>query len=714
MERGVHSKRPSGALRRWTGGLWLTVLLAMLAAGAKAQTPSAPVLSVGDLGRGAVALDGPWEFHLGDNPAWASPGLDDAAGQGGWTQITMDEPWGKQGYRGYSGYAWYRKHVNVTPVPGSAGKFMLQLPLFDSIAQVYWNGTMVGQTGKMPPHPWWPADGCSCTSLARTIPLGAVTRGVLAIRVWMMPPMSTDSGLYGGFTEPIYIGSPAAIADREHSAAYGFLRSMEFYYALQCLAALVMAFSLIGWFRDRSQKVLLWLAVFCAGQVMGTLVELLGPTFTYGERSIFFAVADVGSLVAIWFLLIYLLRLEDIPRLMRTAKWAAWVAVVCTLVDSSFFLRVFDLGNPSVVRAVQAADWVLQPAIVVCMLFPLLVLAAVIRRRSHLDGARWTVAAFAFLRIALECVVWISSLGDRFTHWTLPDHLEAKLFTLGGTTVNAEIIVTTGFFVSIIYAALRYSYETMQRQQSMEQELRSAQELQQVLMPEELPSLPGFAVTSGYRPAQEVGGDFFQIVSLGDVGRGEADSTLIVLGDVSGKGLRAAMTVSLIVGTLRTLVETTSRPAEILAGLNRRLCGRLHGGFATCLALKIGADGSCILANAGHPSPFLNGEEVAAPGALPLGLAPGTSYEERAVRLHSGDHFVLYTDGLVEARNGAGDLFGFDRLRDLVSARPDAAQSISAAVRFGQQDDITVLTLTRLEIGEKARIQVMAPVLAPA
>ena len=85
----------------------LTVLLAFACAGIAALAQAAPTLSVGDLGRGAVALDGPWQFHLGDNPGWASPQLDDASGQDGWTQITMDKPWGEEGYRSYAGFAWY-------------------------------------------------------------------------------------------------------------------------------------------------------------------------------------------------------------------------------------------------------------------------------------------------------------------------------------------------------------------------------------------------------------------------------------------------------------------------------------------------------------------------------------------------------------------------------------------------------------------------------
>src|ERR1700750_1141031 len=104
-------------------------------------------------------------------------------------------------------------------------------------------------------------------------------------------------------------------------------------------------------------------------------------------------------------------------------------------------------------------------------------------------------------------------------------------------------------------------------------EVKSAREVQQVLVPETVPTVPGFAIDSVYKPAAELGGDFFQVLALPNGG------TLIVIGDVSGKGLKAAMTVSLIVGTLRTLTDYTQSPAEILRGLNRRLNGRVGGGF---------------------------------------------------------------------------------------------------------------------------------------
>jgi serine phosphatase RsbU (regulator of sigma subunit) len=248
-------------------------------------------------------------------------------------------------------------------------------------------------------------------------------------------------------------------------------------------------------------------------------------------------------------------------------------------------------------------------------------------------------------------------------------------------------IATVLLLVAIVYAVWRYETEQRERQTRLDEEFRNAQELQQLLVPESLPEVPGYTVTSAYQPAQEVGGDFFQVIPLPEGG------ALAVVGDVSGKGLKAAMTVSLIVGALRSLAETTSEPAEILAGLNRRLHQRLQGGFVTCVAARLEAEGGCTIANAGHLAPFLNGDEVEMAGALPLGLTADAAYEEVTVQLGAGDRLTLYTDGLPEARNAAGELFGFARVAELVAGDPDAGAMAAAAVRFGQEDDVTVLSL---------------------
>ena len=174
-------------------------------------------------------------------------------------------------------------------------------------------------------------------------------------------------------------------------------------------------------------------------------------------------------------------------------------------------------------------------------------------------------------------------------------------------------------------------------------------------------------------------------------------SAFIVLGDVSGKGLKAAMTVSLLVGTMRAFAETYRSPAELLTGLNRLLHGRADG-FATCLALMVTPSGQLTLANAGHPNPYLNGAEIPTEANLPLGLTPDVQYSEITLQLSPHQRFTLVTDGVVEATSAATrELFGFDHTQAISS---QAASFIAETARaFGQgspqADDITVLTIAR-------------------
>ena len=239
-------------------------------------------------------------------------------------------------------------------------------------------------------------------------------------------------------------------------------------------------------------------------------------------------------------------------------------------------------------------------------------------------------------------------------------------------------------------------------------EFEAARAVQQVLIPDEIPTVAGFRVESIYKPAGEVGGDFFQIVSKHD------GSTLVVLGDVSGKGLKAAMTVSLIVGMVRAMSNLSLRPARLLTELNQELLGRLQGGFVTCVALVLNESGGCVLSSAGHPAPFVRHREIDLPGTLPLGLDSSPVYGETSIQLEIGDRFVLYTDGLIEARNEAGELFSFDRLQALLESSADMSQAAEAAQRFGQEDDITILAFTRLAAGKATGIPKASSELAEA
>jgi hypothetical protein len=392
--------------------------------------------------------------------------------------------------------------------------------------------------------------------------------------------------------------------------------------------------------------------------------------------------------VALWFLLIELLHLRNRHWLVRWARILAVVSLTGAFLDGCLTYVPAHWISP---HASAWIDGIITVIIEPCQLYLLVLVANGFRQK--LDSARWVLALSASLSQLLAVIVVTVRQGQRFTHWTLANRLSASLFHLGPIAFNVDTLLDLLVFCAVIYAVYRYIRDQQNRKAILERELHSAQELQQVLIPEKLPMLRGFSVSSAYRPALEVGGDFFQIIPLDGP---DAGSTLVVLGDVSGKGLRAAMAVSLIVGAVRTLAETTSRPAEILAGISRRLHGRLEGGFSTCVGLKLDPDGTCTLASAGHPAPYFNDKEIDLPGALPLGIDPATVYEEVVVQFQPGDRCSLYTDGLLEARTPSGEIFSFERLQTLFASGVDAAQASEAAVAFGQDDDITVVTLTRL------------------
>jgi len=190
-----------------------------------------------------------------------------------------------------------------------------------------------------------------------------------------------------------------------------------------------------------------------------------------------------------------------------------------------------------------------------------------------------------------------------------------------------------------------------------------------------------------------VGGDFFQVIPV------KSGRTLVVLGDVSGKGLSAAMIVSMVVGMLRTITGFTEEPAEILGELNRRLFGRTHGGFATCLVARIERGGNLMIASAGHLAPYKNGVEVPVAGSWPLGVLESAAYEQSAVELNPGDRLFLLTDGIVEAQDKEGRLFGFSRVEWLLREGATAGALADAAQQHGQSDDITAICIEAEEVG---------------
>ncbi len=254
------------------------------------------------------------------------------------------------------------------------------------------------------------------------------------------------------------------------------------------------------------------------------------------------------------------------------------------------------------------------------------------------------------------------------------------------------VCVTLGYigFVFVSVTEARRHIRAQAEKATLESEMVAAREVQRAMVPLDLPQVNGYSIESVYLPAADVGGDFFQVIPL------KSGRTLVVIGDVSGKGLGAAMVVSMIVGTLRTVSAYTEEVAEIMGELNRRLCGHVHDGFATCLVIRLDQNGRSTLANAGHLPPYLNGSEVYSPGSLPLGMQESATYLQSGLEMAVGDEVVLLTDGIAEAHNDQRMLFGFGRVESMLRAGASARKVAEAAQKHGQNDDITVLRIVRV------------------
>ncbi len=250
----------------------------------------------------------------------------------------------------------------------------------------------------------------------------------------------------------------------------------------------------------------------------------------------------------------------------------------------------------------------------------------------------------------------------------------------------------------------RLEQERIERER-IEQELLVARRIQQASLPKEVPELEGWHIAPYYQPAREVGGDFYDFFELkeGRVG--------VVVGDATGKGVPAALVVTATCSMLRAVAQGLGySPGEVLARVNETLLARIPPNmFITCFyAILDPESGRLSYANAGHNLPCCRHEHAATEleaRGMPLGLMPGMSYEENEAVLAPGEGVLFYTDGLVEAHNPQGEMFGTPRLRDLLSERSEGGRDLSATLmeeleRFTgegweQEDDITLLTLQR-------------------
>lgn len=615
--------------------------------------------------RKADYLYAPTLIHAGDDPIYARPDFDDSKwalfdpGDSLKTVFVHDRP----------AIVWYRLHIKVAP---NETGLALEESGMSSAFEIYANGKQLitsGSVSPFVPYTIW-------ARLIKRIPDADIATGsvVIAMRVHISHSewLSFGPGFENG---NIKLGEENVLRDDSWLSIIG-QHALDWFDKLVGLGLGIVGFALF--LAQRHQREYLWLFLMMLSEALSL------PFWSYQQFhnipavwTYFTAPLGIASLIFSTLMYFSLLKIPFGRWIQVTLGVATAGMLVSSVeaahgVDSIFFTLPAYLPGMAIIVGVIPVVMIVQ-----------------LRRGNREAGILLLPALLTSVTSLLDQVSFVltsipasMSFGARLQWWLFLDFVGPFTVNLGN--------VSEGLFVLSLGIIIVLRSTRMSRQQAVfESEMAAAREVQHVILPEASSAVPGFHVESVYEPAQQVGGDFFQILPVGEGG------LLVVVGDVSGKGLPAAMLVSVLVGSIRTAAEDTNAPDVLLGRLNERLIGRMRGGFSTALAALIAADGQVSISNAGHLSPYLDGTEIELPGALPLGISSGARYEAAHFHLAPGSRLTFYSDGIVEAQNQKGEMFGFERASE-VSTHP-AMAIVDAARSFGQQDDMTVVAITRDE-----------------
>ena len=659
-----------------------------------APTPgAAPVVDATNVGS-PLKLDKGWRVGISSDPSASTAGFDDSA----WAvrdaapvidDVSDDDTSGTaspQTNQSSSGtvsqkpsaqrFAWFRTHIKLAPNHGPLA-LLIEVPVSQNSSfgvstagmapDVFANGVLIAPDG---PHGSAPL---RYQVISRTYQLHVPaneTSLVLAVRTRYI---AFGEGAYTTFfgSRSFSLGNPDDLA-RELNLWMNrslFERLPRLIYSTVLLVLAI--FLLVLYFAQKGHSEYLWLALHELVQAPLAFIELAGSSARL-DSLLYAAIVVELALLAAYLFFEFLVAFLSIRRrwpvrwIRYSAPVPACIGPVLLLVGHHGPLEVLLIGI-----FFLSLLWLLGCAI---FIFSTLIAAAFKRN--------WEAALFLF-PLVLGVVGMIEPMVTTAISESSGKNVISPLTIQAGPIPIhvASMADYTGILVILIIIFGRF-LRIHRDQERATNELAAARTVQELLIPREALATPGFEVESVYSPANEVGGDFFHIQTA-------EGGMLIVIGDVAGKGLKAAMNVSLIMGAIRHTTERS--PAKILASLNQVLVGTQT--FTTCQAVWFGINGEMVIANAGHLPPYLNSQEIALPGGLPLGVIEQVNYDEARFYLHPGDRVLLLSDGVVEARLPSGELFGFDRLRNF--SQQSAFYLAEAAKAFGQQDDITILTVRR-------------------
>jgi phosphoserine phosphatase RsbU/P len=632
--------------------LLLVVAFAVLPAHAAAPR-AVDGTSFGD----SVSLGPEWLFHPGDDAQWASPTFDDHD----WTVVSAQRELISYGIRNVR-YGWYRMHIRLRP--GAPAPVVVLGNVFGSY-EVFANGARIGGHGRMDRHTYrW-----QLHPIGFPVPAQAIASGdlVLAIRFDFNPSGNNGSGTSTpiGNDSAVALGSPFVYGVTADAFAARYTFASVSFGALALLIAIV-AFALGGALRARGEYIAVgvFLLATAAGSTASVWEYWTDTTFTHVLLSCF-----VNGLA-------YVALIEFIRLVVRQPRRRWIVALEAVTFVCSFSYPLCGIAGPT--QFLYRLGFFLAFLPFFAMNIVLLVLLARALRGGNRE-ARFLLPAFLISGLP---GYWI--FGDwslYYLHITPIVH-SVPSWRLGPYQFGLGDACGLVFGASILLFLVLRTLRIARRNAQVSAELEAARATQQLLLARSTEPTPGFDVQTVYHPASEVGGDFFAVQPA------ENGSLLVAVGDVSGKGIQAAMTVSEILGALRGCTER--RPAAILQYLNNVL-RKQKGGFVTCCVTLITPDGEIAIANAGHLAPYRNGEELPVDSGLPLGIVEGASWAETVHSFANSERLTFVSDGVVEARSATGELYGFERTR---ATSMHAAEEIASEARaFGQEDDITVLTI---------------------
>lgn len=609
-----------------------------------------------------------WLVKAGDDPAYARPDFDDSQ----WTHLDPNRSLKDFFPSSHPEVLWYRLHVKVAP--SQAGLALEEYNL-SSAYEIYVNGAMLFQNGSVSPYRPFTFGA----RILKSIPNSAIATGTLTIAMRIHISANDWVASYPGFYPyNLAIGQEAALSDHIWLKTIGD-NLLGWFYQFAGLGLGIIALALFT--AQPHQREYLWIFLLFLLTALHMPLEFYLLFHNLPAWS-----AYVGGCFSILGLIFQTLMFLAFLRM----KVAPWVRALLVLAAAGILFGSMQTASGSG-SSIGVLISVTPELSLIAGIIPILLIVHW-RRGNGEAGILLVPAIVASLAIYVQLVVFLVSMVPAFAGPAMRFSNAVFNWTIGPFNINAGNLDGCLFVLSLAVILVLRSTRMSHQQALIESELAAAREVQQIILPEQVDRVPGFAIESAYAPAQQVGGDFFQILSAPD------GSLLVVIGDVAGKGLPAAMLVSVLVGAIRGVSEYTLEPAELLANLNQRLVGRVAGNFSTALAARIFPDGTIAMANAGHLAPYLDGKEVVVPGALPLGVKPGTHYETVRAQLPRGSRLTFYSDGIVEAMNPEGELLGFDRSQ-LLSLEP-VSQIVDTAQKFGQHDDMTVIAITR-EAAEK-------------